>query len=402
VKNKQTLLGFLLLALSVSQLAVSITQKITGANFIEPILIAGLYLLNKDPRFRMPITSTIKSKAFINGIVFSFCFFVLGILTSGEGNIYYNSPIKNCYGDFRVLIVILFTFLLITNKNWVTYNRNLFIKNLLWPFVIFDLIATRVLVSNSTETIRILGSVPSAAVILMSFYLSKGKYLISLFLISICGYHAVFSSSRNYIFIFLIAFLLFIYYLFFKKAPNKYNIFARGVSIFSLVVIPIVLAPIVYGFWMQDTKRRMHTIDRSEQLIESGGTNESERINSILLPFVDIDFYILPAGLGWKNHINKIQKHYPNGEVISSMDSTFFYQFYHFGFLIGLIINISVLVFLVKSLLSKNNKKYFFTKLILSTLFIASFFTQSSMMAMLQFAFGNTLLIALVHKRISF
>jgi hypothetical protein len=402
MKNKQTLLGFILLALSFSQLAVSITQKITGANFIEPILIAGIYLLNKDSRYRIPITSTVLSKTFISGVIFLFCFFVIGILTSGDPDLYYNSPIRNCYADLRTLILILFIFILFTNKNWIPYNRNLFIKSLLWPFIIFDVIATRVLISNSTETVRILGSVPSAVIILMAFYLNKGKYLISLLLITIIGYHAVISSSRNYIVIFLVAFVLFNYYLFFKKTPNKYNFFARGLSIFCLVVIPIVIAPLVYDFWMKDTRRRMHTIERSQNVIESGGANESERINSVIQPFVDSYFYLIPAGLGWRNHINKIQKHYPNGEVISSMDSTFYYQFYHFGFLIGLIINISIFVYILRSLFFKNNKKYFFIKFIFSFLFLASFFTKSTMMAMIQFAFGNALLIALVHKRISF
>ena len=53
------------------------------------------------------------------------------------------------------------------------------------------------------------------------------------------------------------------------------------------------------------------------------------------MPFVDIENYLLPEGIGWRNHIDKISKRY-NYKILSTQDSCWLYLFYHFVFFIGL------------------------------------------------------------------
>lgn len=400
MKKYRTNFGFVLIAFSISQIAIFVTQKITGANLIEPFLFLGFYIISRDIRFRRPIFDVFKSKTFSSSIIFLSFFFVLGILSSSEGNIYYSNPIVNCYSDFRISILIVYVFLLLTSKSWHSNNREVFLQKVLWPFILFDLISSRILIESSQESVRVLGAVPSAVIVLMSFYLRKGKYLISLTLLSICGYHAVFSSSRNYFVIFFLGYLLYIYYIFFKRKNIKFNYFKRLILLFITIFLPIILMPIVYSFWDSDPSRSIHTIERTQQMLDSNGDTEGERLNSLLLPFTDTEFYLIPKGFGWKNHIDKIQDHYKRGEVISSMDSTFYYLFYHYGFFVGFIINLSILVFIFKSIFFKKNYRDRITKVFFAVLFLTSFFTQSSTMALLQFAFVNSVLLALLHERI--
>lgn len=400
MKNYRIYFGFVLIAFSISQIALFVTQKITGANFIEPFLFLGFYIISRDLRFRRPVFDVLKSNTFLSSVLFLMVFFVIGILTAGDGSIYYSNPIVNCYSDFRISVLIVFIFLLVTSKRWHVNNRELFLIKILWPFILFDLVSSRILIESSQESVRVLGAVPSATIVLMSFYLKKGRYLISLALLFICGYHAVFSSSRNYMVIFFLGYLLYVYYIIFKRKKIKVNYFKRLVLLFITIVLPIILAPIVYNFWDSDPSRSIHTIQRTQQMMDSDGDTEGERLNSILLPFTDAEFYLIPNGFGWKNHIDKIQNHYKKGEVISSMDSTFYYLFYHYGFFVGFIINLSILVFVFRSFFSKINYSDQITKGFFAVLFLASFFTQSSTMALLQFAFTNTVLFALLHERI--
>lgn len=400
IKN-QIILGFVLVTFSITQIAVFFTQMFIGVNFIEPFLLLGFFIISKDIKFRAPIFSVLKSKAFGFSILFLSLFFIIGLLTSGNGSAEFPNPIQNCYSDFRASILAVFVFFLLTSEKWEIKNRELFLVYMLWPFIFFDVISSMLLTSSSDETVRVLNAVPSVVVVLMILYLRKDKFIIALGLLSICGYHAVFSFSRNYILIFIIGYLFYMYFLIFGR-KTKINYFKKQLLLSLTVFLPLILVPVVYSFWEADVDRSIHTIELTQQLIDSKGGTESQRTNSLVLPFTDTDFYMLPHGLGWKNHIGVIQSHYTRGELWSSMDSTVYYLFYHYGFLIGLVLNVIILGFVLKSIFSKKNQRDRIIKSCCAILFLSSYFTQSTTMTMLQFAFGNSMLFALLYEKVRF
>lgn len=391
-----TNLGFILVAFSITQIALFVTRVITGSNLIEPFLFVGIYLVSRDLRFKYVISDTLKSGKFLYSVLFLSLFFVIGISNINEGSI------SNCYADFRVSVVIVFTFVLFTSSKWMANSKELFLKKLLWPIIIFDLLNAGIVFKSAHDSVRMAAAVPSVISVLMVLYLRKNNYNLAFILLAICGAHAVFSSVRNYFVIFIICYLLFVYFVIFKSKSTDSGYLKRLISMVLIIFIPIISAPFVYKFWISDPSRKIHTIERTEQMFESGGNTEKERVNSIILPFTDIGFYIVPNGLGWRNHIDKIQKHYEKGEVISSMDSTWYYLFYHYGFIVGLIINCSIMYYLLKSLILLRNRHDLIIKGSFACIFLASFLTQSTTMAMLQFAFANSMFLALINKRTNF
>jgi hypothetical protein len=348
--------------------------------------------------FRRIILLTLKSREFVLSSFFLFLFLIIGLFTAGIFSYKNDSIIQYAYSDFRSCVFFLFFFLLIISPQWKNnIHRESFIIYILWPFVIFDFLSVKIIADNAVETIRILTSVPSTIVILMTIYLRKGKFLIALLLLALCSYHAIFSFSRNYIFILIVGYLTFVYFLI---TTNKGNKIKKLALVTLTVVLPVIISPIVYDFWASDTRSSIHTIERTEQMIYSKGGTESERSNSLILPFIDTEFYLLPHGLGWRNQIEKIQKHYVKGEVLSSMDSMFYYLIYHFGFFIGLILSIKILLYVFNSVFTYSKNQLKSNIFCFSVLFLASFFTQASSFTMLQFAFGNSLLLALLHKNV--
>ena len=81
MKKYQTNFGFILIAFSISQIAVQITQKITGGNFIEPFLFLGVYIVSRDLRFKRAIVHVLNSNIFLLSTLFLFIFLFIGVLT---------------------------------------------------------------------------------------------------------------------------------------------------------------------------------------------------------------------------------------------------------------------------------------------------------------------------------
>lgn len=361
------------------------TSKYIGNNMIEPFLFLGIIFASNIAIIKNTILGIVRYKFFLIFIYILTILFFLGLLNTYQ--------LVYVYADFRCIILLVFSFFLFSDTRTYEWQNGSFIKLLLWSVIIMDLAYSMIMLKLNLagiEDARIRMITPISCVVLMYLYLTKWKNLgLAFVLLSIIAYHTVVSSMRNFYIIFALSFILFLINMTFAiKAKITYKI----ILILIIILIPIYTWKSILNFWMSDASRSIHSVNRVEELI-SGQSNEAERINSILLPFTDITYYLIPHGIGWRGFIEDIQKRYEQKNILSTMDSAFYYMCFHFG----LILTMILVLFFSRRFLNAIKYQKKISKLniiILILLFVVAFFTQATMFAYLSFAFGYGILLS--------
>lgn len=325
-------IGLLLLSFSISPLCVMANMKMgAGNNIVEPYIILGLILLSYDDLLKSIFISCFtKRKVFYILYVLIFLF-LIGLLR-GEGNF----PIV--YADFRCHIVLLYAFLLFQQPLLFQWENGHIVKFFLWSSIFMDLtysiLTFQGIMAGITDNVRITSLSIINCVILLFLYILKWKdYNKALFIIMIMTYHVIVSAMRNFYIVYAVALLVYSFYL----LKERGRMFQKVVIISLMVLAPILYWDSVMDFWMSDGSRSTHSVERVEQTF-SGENTEVERTNSVLLPFEDPTYYIIPHGLGWRDFLGEIQHHYPGGIIWSTMDSQFYYMFFHYGSLLAMLL----------------------------------------------------------------
>ncbi|MCL7763383.1 hypothetical protein MPF19_08160 [Polaribacter sp. Z014] len=160
------------------------------------------------------------------------------------------------------------------------------------------------------------------------------------------------------------------------------------------------ITPIVTKYFEANGSRYVHTVMRTTETVNNFEEGEKTRVNTTLIFLQEPFDLMIPQGLGWRNHIERIQSLFREQYgILSTMDSNVFYCMYHFGLFIGFFI---VILFfrLFITLISKANKKtsklgisYY---LILSGVILSMFLLKSWIFVYLNFGFIYSLLIILI------
>lgn len=381
-------LGILLIAFSISPLSFMLNAKCgLGNNIIEPYFLIGLFLISRNKLLALVFTSWIGRGIFSKLLLLLLFLFSIGMLrTDGDVSI--------VYADLRCNILILYAFFLFQQPELFQWENGKIIRFMLWSSILMDLLYSilyfRDVMAGLESNPRITMVCIINCVVLLVLYLHKWRNLNkAFFILMILTYHVVVSSMRNFYLIYIMAILIFAIYLFRERGRK----FQKLIIISAMVMIPIMYWDSLMDFWMSDSSRAIHSVNRVTETV-SGESVETERINSILYPLTDPLYYIFPHGLGWRGFIKEIQHHYPKGSILSSMDSQFYYLFFHYGSLIAIIIIYFIFKNAIFNILRCN--KIRLELIFLLALYSIAFFTQATMFAYLSFAFYYGLLLAML------
>ena len=330
--------GILILSFSLSYLPGTIFSSLIGINPIEPIILLGIILLYKSFKpFRIVFHDVLKNKYFV--IVFFYCslMFTIGFVVTNS--------FSSVYADFRANLIFFFGLFFFSSNKWESAARVKLIISLLWGLTIFDFLAMLIrpyleifnqdgLIKHNVSTI--------APVFLMVYYMNKGKLKFVFLFLLIVVYEVAFSFMRDvYVITAIGVLLLFITVV--KNLKNKrINKFYSIIFFGFFTFIAIQNFGRLIDYWEEDGSRSIHSIRRTQESFDDI-ENESVRINSFLLPFLDADKIILPKGLGAREHIQKSRKLF-DYKILSTNDSSFFYFSYHYG----IIFSVFFLFFFIK------------------------------------------------------
>lgn len=392
--------GLLLLAFSFSWVSPLITALITGSNLIELFIVFGFILifLSGHPSAKV-FMQIFQSKQFHIVVCLLLCFAVIGML-SGDGNISF------VYADFRANLTFVFFIQFFTAKGWDKLNnkyREQFLVITFAAITFMDIISVALrpyLASDwviSKQPLLIL-----APALLAIFYIRKEKFFVSSIFIFAMLYQAVIGFYRFYyltciVIILLIAFLVF------------RNTFKRGIKssaklksillVTGIVVTIIVSAAKVYDYWTSSESRMIHSINRTEDFLNDTGT-EKERIGSVNAILLAPERLIIPKGIGWRSFQKMIVREYEDFQIVSSMDSCFFYVAYHYGIIVFGLMIVFAAVIIIRSFKRKFPQDVAFDRIIrlaFLMLFVVSFSSHGIMFTTPQgaFVFGSFFAIIL-------
>lgn len=384
--------GIAFIMFSVSPLSYMMNLRLgITQNIIEPFLLSGLYLLSRDKMMASIFVSWLTGKRFYIVTILLVLLAFIGIIRS-------NGEFSYVYADFRCNMLLFYAFILFQQPALFSFKHGHVVKFMLWISIIMDLAYSLLyfinVLSGFEESPRIRMVCIINCVVLMVLYLVKWHNPNKAFiLISILAYHTIVSAMRNFYIIFIASLIILMLYLLKEK----------GMYLQKLIIVAIlVAAPIMYGgavidFWMSDGSRSIHSVNRVRETL-SGETQETERTNSVLYPFTDPDYYIIPHGLGWRGFVNEIQRHYHGESILSSMDSQFYYLFFHYGTFLALFIVGYIVKRSVHSIITQ--KRIRLVLLLLCILYATAFFTQATMFAYLSFAcYYGFLLSIIIHPQ---
>lgn len=382
--------GYLLLCFGLSPLSVSLFSSI-GSNIIEPFVLAGALIVSKKESFHIPFGEVFKSKQNIITITTLILLGIIGLMTPigiSDNRLLF----KYVYADLRTCYLLYFSFLLFRNKSWSSEQKVSFLKKFNWIIIAMGFLATynKLHIDNTSSAERVLG-IPVHFIVIQSFLYSRtNHYLLNIILLSLGGYYAIFSYARINIFFFAIQVLLFSFPLLTSSTRNKFGTVTRKILLVGTVAILSFAIPKAYDFYVSSETGKTQ-VDR----IENG--KEGERVSSLIVPFTDMDFYLTPEGLGWRNHIYKLGVHY-NFKIISTQDSCFLYTFYHFGFFAGLFFNAYILFSILKNFIRKAKHPDLETLQIgfVALAFLMGFFTQGIYFTMPQFAAAGGIMFYII------
>lgn len=337
-------LGYIILSLGLSPITTTLLPSV--GNLIEPYIIVGLYIINKDNPFRIPFVRVFRSKSSILALVFLFAMALVGLFTP-QGTITMGNMYTNIYADFRACYIFFYTLLLLLDRNWTSEHKVFFLKMLVWPIIVWGFIYSyRVLGVNTEEGERTLG-LPVHFLLIQTFlYFKSRNYFVHFVLLGIGAYYAVFAFARINIFLFVIQVFVMALPLFLSKAQSIRQSLLKLVAAGLLVWAFCKVIPMAYDFYLSSEGGKAQ-IERITGAVNSTSESEGERTKSLYVPFTDADFFLLPEGLGWRNHVYKIAHHY-NYKIMSTQDSCWLYLYYHFGFLGGLFFSFLLLRYLLK------------------------------------------------------
>lgn len=331
IKKINYIIGVFLISFSLSPLCVLLTTKFLPFNISEIFLFPGFYLvLNSNREIRRTFLRNLRNNRYIITVFFLFFFFIIGIIT-GE-NIGY------VYGDLRTILIFTFFFLMTIKER---LNQEIVKKFIYNVFIALTFIDVLYLLLKSSYFL-----IESERAIVMTicpfvvsiFFLNKNSFIFSFIFFLILCYETLVSSMRiNYILI--IFYIIYIMVLFFSSLKNKKISFTKIILfIFIVIFMSIELAPRITNYIVSNGSRYVHTVKRTEQLYDNPMESELTRFNSTFIFFYEPQEFLFPQGLGWRNHISRIQSLFRvKYDILSTMDSNIFYSVYHFGLIIGLI-----------------------------------------------------------------
>lgn len=387
-------LGCFFIALGVSPLTETMFPQI--GNIIEPFLLIGIILVNKCNYIKIPFGSTFMSRKCISLIIILFIFSVIGLFTP---HITSNSDVipKLVYADFRSCFLFIFSILLFTNQKWSTEEKFVFLKRIVWIIIAMGFVSTynklqaNILGVNQVD--RLLGIPVHFLVIQTYLYSREQKFLPCILLVALGAYYAVFSFARINIFFFGIQLLTLLSSLIVSKSKSFWQSLFKILTIGAVFASLSYIVPKAYDYYSSSETGKA-------QINRMTDENEGERKSSLIVPFTDLEFYIFPEGLGWRNHIEKISRHY-NYKIVSTQDSCWLYLFYHFGFIVGLITNILIFRYIIY------NYKFYLGNISTNAIllgflllaFLMGFFTQGIYFTVPQNAVAGGIMLFLVSKQ---
>lgn len=386
-------LGLILLSLGISPLTTTLFPQI--GNIIEPFILLGVFLINKNNSYSIPFSSTFRSQISIIVLILLILFSFIGVFTP-KG--YQENLYKFIYADFRSCYLFIYTILLFFNNNWSLYQKMDFLKKILWIIIIWGFIYSyqRISENVTTDSIERTLGIPMHFLVIQNFLYYNKKLKIHLILLGMGAYYAVFSFARINIAFFCLQIFIVMTPLLLSKSNSMKQSVSKYIAFFLLLVAFIYFIPKAYDFYSSSEGGRAQ-INRIFGVTNSLSESEGERVKSLYVPFTDIDFFLIPEGIGWRNHIIKIQQRY-NYKILSTQDSCWLYLFYHFGVLGG-ILSVSILFryifrFMVFSL--KNFSIFSLERIYLLLAFGIGFFTQGVYFTVPQNAVAGGLMLALL------
>ncbi len=388
-------IGYLLLGLGISPITSTLFPSL--GNLIEPFIFIGALIITRKESFHIPFWEVFRSQKSIIAIILLVLFGLIGLVTP-IGNIVSNELYKYVYADLRACYLFYFSFLLLCSNKWNNEQKVIFLRKIVWIIIVMGFYATynklqENIIDNGSTVERVLG-IPTHFLVIQSFLYSRtNKYLQSIILIVLGGYYAVFSYARINIFFFGVQVLLFLVPLLITKSRGFFQSAAKKVVLVGVVVSLFAIIPKAYDYYTSSEGGRAQV-----QRIQDG--EEGERTRSLIVPFTDMEFYLLPEGLGWRNHIYKLGQHY-NYKILSTQDSCFLYLFYHFGFFVGLFLNLYILLSIYKNFMKQIKHLTSDTLLIglVALAFLMGFFTQGIYFTVPQNAVAGGLMLFIITKR---
>lgn len=391
--------GFIILSLGLSPITTQLLPSL--GNVIEPFVLFGIFVINRNSSFRIPFARVFKSKQSIYGLSFLVAMALVGLLTP-QGTIMMGNLYTNIYADFRACYIFLYTLLLLRNRGWSSEQKVFFLKCFVWPIIIWGLIYSyRALGVNMGEGERTLG-LPVHFLLIQTFlYHKSGNYLILFTLLAIGAYYAVFALVRINIFLFVIQVLVVALPLFLSKAKSAQQSLVKLLVASLLVFLLCKVVPMAYDYYLSSESGKAQ-VERITGAVNSTSEAEGERIKSLYVPFTDADFFLLPEGLGWRNHVYKIGYHF-NHKILSTQDSCWLYLYYHFGLLGGLYFSFLLLGYLMKCVktfcvLNIDSSE----KVLMGVAFAMCFFTQGVFFTVPQCALAGGIMLSLLSNVITF
>jgi hypothetical protein len=231
-------------------------------------------------------------------------------------------------------------------------------------------------------------------------FLNKNKYILSFLFLAILVYESVVSSMRiNYLFIIFYIFYI-VTYIIGSLGDKKLSFLKISIFTILLTFAAIKVAPVISAYFDASGTRYVHSVKRTENAINNFEESESIRINTTLIFLYEPYEFLIPQGIGWRNHIKRIQiKFRQEYNILSTMDSNIFYCIYHFGLFLGIFIIIMIFKSFLKLLFRLTNKVsklglVYYSVIIFSIL--SMFVLKSWIFVYLNFGFIYGLLIILV------
>lgn len=334
-------LVFLVLSLGISPLASSIH----GTNVKLPFLLLGvIWTLIQKKDFVTIVKKSIKSGKVKFMFTLTNIMFLVGCITGGN--------VLNVLLDYMAIMSFsLFFFMQLNSNEEYSIVENFSIR-LCFAISFLELFLIYFnLYEPGDEENRIINLV-ICPFFLSLHYLSKKKMIVSLSFVLVMVYMSVVSSMRvNFFFpiCYVINLLLIVF------TNRDYGIGKKIFIVSSIIACTMVIFPIAKAYIEADHLRYINTVARIEALYEKDSNfDESARTGSIDAIIDNPLDFIIPQGLGWQNHTKNIQSKYRSTyNVLSSMDSSIMYCFYHYGLFFGIWLILSIALSMLNAL--KNN-----------------------------------------------
>lgn len=392
-KNIGIALGYSALALAFTPL----TTHLPLGNIIEPFIGIGIYLITSYNSFKIPFLRVFASKRCIYCLLGLLAMSIIGIFTP-IGPIMGNNIYSNIYADMRSCFIFAFTILLLKDNGWRDEDKAFFLKSLIWLIILGGFIDSyqRIMVSQ-IDGGRTLG-IPYIFLVLQTFFYSKRiNYAVFALLLSIGVFYAIYSLARINILLFSIQVLILIISVATQKSKSVLQVISK-VSVLSLIAIALFkFVPKSIELY-ESSEGGKAQVERITNVVNSKGGSEGERAKSMYVMWEEPEYFLIPEGLGWRNHIYKISSHF-NYTILSTQDSCWLYLYYHFGLIGGIFLSILLLkklfdfIFSLKKINPEN-----LCKCVMMGAFLICFSVQGVFLTVPQFALGGGIMLSLISK----